>query len=296
LWPYILSPIPEAAGSFDVSSVYGYPGPVSSPDPEFVSRAWQELRGHWREQGVVSAFTRFNPLLENHAILTHIEAAAEGIRAHGPTVSIDLTIPEETQVRLYSKTLRQSIRKAREEGVTTFEDRTWSRVDDFVEIYRDTMLRLGSQPEYLVDRAWVEEFRAALGDRARLFVTEIEGHVAAAMIVIAYRPYLHFHLTGSRVEYSNLSPSKVLLDDVRIWGARHGYIAAHMGGGVGGHTDELFQFKRKFSPRTHMFHTGSWILNPALFEALKTAHCARLTARGITAADTSFFPPYRYNP
>jgi CelD/BcsL family acetyltransferase involved in cellulose biosynthesis len=296
VWPYILSPIPEAAGHCDVSSVYGYPGPVSSPGPEFVARAWRELCDHWKQQGVVSAFTRFNPLLENHSILAHIPQAAEGVRAHGPTVSMDLTLPEEEQVRLYSKTLRQAIRKARKEGAITIQDESWSHSDDFLELYTETMIRLGSQQDYLVDRAWVERFRAALGDHAHLFVTKIEGNVAAAMIAIAYPPFLHFHLLGSREEYSRLSPSKVLLDDYRSWGTRQGYKLVHMGGGVGGNTDELYQFKRRFSPRILTFHTGRWILNQPRFDELKQEHSIRLAARGVDLAESAFFPPYRYRP
>jgi hypothetical protein len=296
LWPYLLKPIAGTDGFHDATSAYGYPGPVGSSDGAFLARAWEALVEHWKSRGVVSAFTRFHPLLENSQLLEAIPEARAGIRDCGNTVSIDLTLPAEVQTQQYHKNLRYDIRKGREAGLETFADEQWAHIDAFVGVYQDTMARCGSRPEYVVDAAWVGRFREALGGQARLFVTTKGDAVAAAMIVITYGEYVHCHLIGSAPEFASLSPSKVLLDDVRQWGSRNGYTSMHLGGGLGGREDALYQFKRKFSPRTHMFRTGSWILNEAQYRSLEAKNRERLAAEGIDPGEIHYFPAYRYNP
>lgn len=297
LWPYLLTPIAGTGGWHDVRSVYGYSGPLATAEPAFLARAWRALVDHWERQHVVSAFTRFHPLLGNGPLIESIGDAAAGVRAYGATVSIDLAMPLEGQFRRYNKKLRQEIRKAREAGLATIVDSGWRHSDAFVALYQETMSRRGSRPEYVIDRAWVDHFRARLAPHAQLFVTTgSDGAVAAAMIVLAYRPFVHCHLIGTAAAFAGESPSKLLLDDVRIWGTRNGYQTMHLGGGLGGREDSLFGFKRRFSPRTQPFHTGAWILNEPRYRELEAAHRARLAAAGIALADIPFFPAYRYTP
>jgi len=296
LWPYLRTPIAQT-GLCDVRSAYGYPGPLACGDQAFAGRAWQALVDHWRSQRAVSAFTRFHPLLGNCRLLDSVAPAAAGVRAFGATVSIDLTAPAEAQLRHYNKKLRQEIRKAREAGFTTVEDETWQQTDAFVALYRQTMARRGSLPEYVIDRSWVNRFRQILGPHLRLFVTRSRHDtVAAAMIVLSYPPFIHCHLLGSAPAYAGNSPAKLLLDDVRLWGTRNGYATMHLGGGLGGREDSLFLFKRRFSPNTHAFHTGAWVLDAPRYQELEAAHRARLDAKGTPVGDIPFFPAYRYQP
>ncbi len=294
VWPYLLSPTEGATGHHDVTSVYGYAGPVSSPGVDFSQRGWRALLDHWKMQGVVSAFTRFHPLLGNAGLMQGI--AGEGLRHCGSTVSIDLTIPVADQFRVYQKVLRQQIRKSRERGLVTVEDERWEHADEFIRIYRDTMLRRNSRREYLIDHDWLNSFRSVLGGHARLFVTKWNDVVVAALLAMEYGPFLHAHLTGIDKEFVADSPLKVLLDDVRVWGAARGLEAFHLGGGLGGREDTLFQFKRKFASHALEFHTGSWILDASKYTELEDAHRRRLAERGIDMGASGFFPSYRYEP
>ncbi|MBY0508255.1 MAG: GNAT family N-acetyltransferase [Bryobacteraceae bacterium] len=296
LWPYLLVPI--GAGGFDVTSVYGYGGPVASGDAEFVGRAWQALREAWRSLSVVSAFTRFHPLLRNVELVEGFgdRAMGQGLKLHGSTVSMDLTLPEAEQFGRYQKQLRNEIRRARSAEVRTREDGEWAHLEDFVRLYSDTMSRVHSRPEYLVDGKWVAEFRERLGSAARLFVTEWNGSIMAACLVMAHGPYLHAHLLGSKPEIPGLSPTKALLDGLRLWGTAQGYHSLHIGGGLGCREDSLFHAKRKFSPCTHEFYTGSWVLDVDRYRDLEAAHRVKSAAEGIEIGNPGYFPIYRYVP
>ena len=301
LWPYLLTPVDGESEFNDVASVYGYAGPISHSDPAFVQRAWLALCDHWRMQKVVSAFTRFHPILGNQQLIATLPESqtpspAAGLKFCGATISIDLTKPLEAQVKDYQKILRQEIRKSRELGFVTSEDSDWQHVDDFVRLYRGTMSRRKGRSEYLIDSDWVAKFRGLLGAQTRLFVTKYEGVVAAALLAMQHGPFLHAHLTGIEAELVTYSPLKVLLDQVREWGTSQGFQFFHLGGGLGGREDSLFQFKRRFSPQSHEFHTGSWILNPAQYTNLEEWHKRKYLEQGLDIGNPGYFPIYRYQP
>lgn len=294
LWPYLLSPIQD--GLNDVSSVYGYSGPVASGGPDFLSRAWDALVEHWKEQHVVSAFTRFHPVLHNQDLLAGQATAAAGIRCSGTTVSIDTSLSLEDQVRGYQKVLRQQIRKSKEQGFVTVEDSDWQHTSDFVQFYTETMARRNSRAEYLVDAEWVNNFRKSLGSHTRLFVTKKDGQPAAALLAMVYKPYVHAHLTGISAEMAAHSPLKNLLDGIREWATQEGYGSFHLGGGLGGREDSLFDFKRKFSPLAHAFQTGAWVIQQEAYSDLESQHRKQLEAQGHEIANPNFFPIYRFQP
>src|SRR5262245_33390670 len=134
-WPYLLRRIDGVEGlagtdATDVTSVYGYPGPIAwgcQPGDCFLAGAWQEILEVWRQQRVVSVFTRFHPLLGNAAIAADFAAPADpaGMRLPsplvpgGPTVSIDCRLDDGAARRGYAKILRQEIDAARRAGLVT---------------------------------------------------------------------------------------------------------------------------------------------------------------------------------
>ncbi len=301
LWPYYRVAIPAAPGFFDVNSAYGYPGPVGRGGQAFFQRAWHALLHHWQQSGVVSVFTRFNPLLQNVNILQGLtnpsgEPAVASIRELGLTVSVDLSIPLDEQLRRYQKRLRQTIRKLYEQGFTVSEDPSLTHLPDFVRMYNQTMARLMSRPEYRLELDWFERFRAALGPHCRLLLCRHGGRLAAADLVLAYGPFVHSHFTGTCDEFVAYSPSKLLLDFTRIWGTEIGASSMHLGGGLGARQDSLFESKSRYSPLTHPFHIGAWTLNKPVAAELTAAHAAHLQTLGIDPATVTFFPFYRYQP
>ncbi len=96
---------------------------------------------------------------------------------------------------------------------------------------------------------------------------------------------------AANARFGAVSPYKVQLDDVAIWARRRGNQVLHLGGGRGAREDSLFEFKRRFSPRSHPFSTGRWILAPSGYEALVRAREAVVADRGVL--DTDYHPAYR---
>jgi hypothetical protein len=304
-WPYLLRPIDAVRseqlwGRTDVSSVYGYPGPLvwggTAGDP-FILAAWKQILAAWREQGVVAAFTRFHPLLENASIMAAIEWPPRGVDDPTPvvdlgqTVSIDLAAGPDAARAGYSGSVRRQIRRYRGAGLRTTEDAAWEHLDEFVDLYRATMLRAGADEYYLFGKADLTRWKAALGDRIHLLITRLGREIGAAGLFFELGGTLQLHLVATNVEMQSVSPYKVLLDDAVDWGYARGASVLHLGGGRGARMDSLFEFKRRFSSRRHTFSIGRWILDEDAYRDLTRAHIAEVAEVGVP--DGSYFPAYR---
>ena len=290
-WPYLLRGVADVAGladaaATDVTSVYGYPGPVAwgvEPGDTFLSTAWAAIRDAWRSQGVVAAFTRFHPILGNAALLGDgslggPDSPRGGVLASGDTVSIDATIDDAAALAGYNSNHRRDIRAARAAGLATSHDDDWAHLADWARLYRETMVRAGAAESYFIGSAAIERLRDRIGDALHLFVVQHDDRIVAAGLFLECQGIVQTHLIGTDEAALNLSPYKVLLDDVRGWAHRRGDRMLHLGGGRGGQDDSLMRFKAGFSKRRHPFHTGRWVLDPDAYAALDRAH--RTSGRG----------------
>lgn len=300
-WPYLLNPILDTAGvldrpAFDVSSTYGYSGPLAhgcEPGDPIISDAFEAFRSVWLEQGVISAFTRFHPILQNHRWFLGVldplvpQHPNQGVLLTGTTVSIDLTKPDSQVLAEYPRVFRQEIASSRRKGLLTSIDRELAYLETFTELYADTMRRNNAQRAYFLRRDYFPDLIAALGDDAILFVTKSGSDVAGACLFLSHHGILHPHLAGTSTPFLPMSPLKVMWDDVRRWAAERGDRVMHLGGGRGGLSDSLLAFKSRFSPDRRSFYTGRWILDHARYERL--AQQASIDSD----AESDYFPIYR---
>jgi GNAT acetyltransferase-like protein len=302
-WPYLLQAISAGADivgspAFDVTSTYGYSGPLvrgCEPGDPLIARAWEAFRGAWREQHVVTVFTRFHPILGNHRwFVDHVQTSG-GPEAHpglvltGETVSIDVTKTDAEAVADYPRIMRQEISQGRSRGLTTTVDRALEHLPQFLELYQETMTRNNAQSTYFLGREYFDNLIAQLGQDISLVVTKCDGEVAAACLFLSHHGIIHPHLAGTSTKYLPMSPLKVMWDDVRHLAAGRGDRVMHLGGGRGGVRDSLFAFKARFSRDRHEFYTGRWILDPARYRML-------VEGSDGTDPDGGFFPIYRAPP
>ncbi|MDA1316083.1 MAG: GNAT family N-acetyltransferase [Acidobacteria bacterium] len=296
LWPYLLRPIEglAAGGHCDVTSVYGYPGPLAANTSlEFVERGLAALQEHWRSRKAVTAFTRLNSVLGNQALLE----AVTPIEESGATVAIDLTLPEEEIWRGYRKTLRHEIKRAREHGLRVTEDEGLLKLRRFVDLYRETMTRNQAAPSYFFGVDYFVALFNALPGRAHLFTVCDGETLVAGGVFVETDGIVQYHLSGSDQRYAGLAPAKLLLDEVRLWAAARGHRHLHLGGGRGGSRDSLFAFKAAFSGRHFPFFVWKCVLQSTIYEELCRLHLGRSSSRGAADAGGAvdaggYFPAY----
>lgn len=278
---------------YDLTSVYGYSGPIQNKAfPHNVINVFQEeLLDILLKNNIVSLFCRFHPLIENQIDsingLGHVEKL-------GTTISIDLTMDSEKQFMEYRSNLRYDIRKLRAQKVICFKDERLEYIENFIDTYHSTMKDLNADEYYYFDNDYFSKLFNQPDFTAHLFVCMMDNEFIAGGIFIEFKDKLHYHLGGTVTNYKSLSPSKLFIDQARIWSNEKGLKLLHLGGGVGGREDHLHRFKRGFSKRRHDFFIWKWIVNHKKYEDLRGLFFKSLDSQKQNQVlESSFFPIYR---
>lgn len=277
----------------DVTSVYGYAGPVCNvpqPSDAVLWRFARSLRDYFKQQRVVTAFSRLNPLLDQSILLHGCEGEIVEV---GTTVAIDLSLPVDVQRQKYRADHKRGINKLNREGIICVHDEEWKYLDAFFDIYCDTMRRTGAKNEYYYDRAYFERLRMLLGDRLHLFVTLKEGEVLSGGLLTICNAIIQYHLAGTDSRHLDVASSKLIIDTVRLWGNRIGARLFHLGGGVGAREDNLFHFKAGFSDTRYQFKAWRTVVDPLMYENLVRQKQAWNEVHGLQVIDDNYFPVYR---
>lgn len=293
-FPVLLRDIPLAISAGlntarkDVTSVYGYAGPVSSPrvvPADLRCEFLHFLADFLQDHGVVSAFSRLHPLLPQIGLL----AGHGEVRPVGWTLSLDLGQSEQEQWSGYRRNHRQDIKKLLEMGVVC-EEVGAERLDDFIAMYYTTMDRVGAASQYYFSPGYFERLLADLPGVAHLFLCTQGNVPIAGGIFTLCRGIVQWYFSGTCAEYGGPPPTKLLFEVVRKWANQMGAHTIHLGGGVGGAKDSLYHFKTGFTHREHVYAVWRCIVDQAAYDDL----CCGARARSRVEVDDAFFPRYRH--
>ncbi len=295
LLPLIKRMIPDAGDAWDATSPYGYPGPlVVAPKDQcntFAGEALLFARRTLREAGCVSVFARLHPVLGPIPTVPRGEAAA--VVAHGETITVDL---QKTEAEMWGETAsghRNEINRSLRGGHVARIDTEFREASRFIELYRETMDRVGASAYYYFGDEYLTMLRAALGPKLSLALVEIGGVVAAAGLFVETCGIVEYHLSGSAAAFMKERPTKLMLHCVRSWAKARGNTVLHLGGGVGGAEDSLFKFKSGFSKGRAPFHTFRMIVDADRYRALVRSRMSQPDGPQAEAELTGFFPAYR---
>lgn len=296
--PLLLRPIQsvdglgdEGAGRWDATSVYGYGGPACShPElPPAVARAFrEELAAALADSQVVAAFSRMHPLLMGQA---DVLGGLGEVLVRWQTVSIDLTETPEAQLAAYRENHRRDVRRLRRDGLQIAVDQSGEYLDVFIDMYAETMRRVGASAGYFFEQRYFERLMA---DRQtyHLLVAIWEGEVVSGALFGLCDGICQYHLGATRDRALRQAPIKLLFDEARLWAAGRGARVLHLGGGQG-REDSLFQFKAGFSSRRHDFAIWRWVAQPDVYAQLVAVREGAERQRGRQLASADFFPRYR---
>ncbi len=286
--PHFKGLIP-AGKYFDMVTPYGYGGFIFDQTPTLNEK--QHLKAEITEalihEGVVAAFFRFHPVLDNPSDSKDIVDVID----LGHTIALDLSSPEMIWENIISKN-RNMIRKAEKSGVEIRHGKGMDLLNKFREIYDETMRHDNAERYYFFEKEFYESIDKDLHDNYEIFYACYEGEIIAMSIMLFSGKQMHYHLSGSRYEYRRLAPSNLLLYKAALWGNEQGFNTFHMGGGVGSGEDSLYKFKAAFNRNSdYRFSIGKIIFNSEAYDYLSDL-------RGLSKEEKDaigFFPVYRAN-
>jgi Acetyltransferase (GNAT) domain len=286
-------PISEVSQvSQDITSPYGYPGFLLSPeaqqDSHFLSAAIQQILSLWEERNICSAFIRLHPIL-NHNLQAILPAHISQVR--GETISIDLTLSEHEIVQQTRSQMRRKISQLKQQGFTGKVVNLLDFLPTFIEIYEETMHRVSAASFYYFNQDYYHKL--AEFPEVHLGLVEYQGQITCAGIFTECCGILQYHLGGTSAEFLSSAPNKVLIDYMRFWAKHRGNRLLHLGGGVGGARDGLYQFKAGFSDQRHSFLTLCFLINPERYYDLVNSRARMLNVSPEALLSSGYFPAYR---
>lgn len=278
----------EDSSFFDLTSVYGYAGPVSNKE---LSRLDSDSTHHFKSaflqfmemENCICVFSRLHPFIEQACLLNSIG----GVCANGKTIFMDLRRTLEEQMRCYEKRLSRQIRKLREMNYTIKEASGHLEIKQFTEMYHQNMDRLKASDSYYFDESYFHKLLDPVEFENKLILIYDGKVMICGALILISKEIIRNHLSATAVDYLAYSPSKLLTDEISRIGRQLNKRIFHLGGGVGGKEDSLFKFKSYFSDQQIEDSIWCYINNQVRYNEL-------VEKRGIAANnDSIFFPLYR---
>jgi hypothetical protein len=179
---------------------------------------------------------------------------------------------------------RRRVRKAERE-LEVIVTRGSGRLDRFTALYEEGMQALGAASFYLFPEEYWQTLAAGLGESLLQLDGLLDGEIVASTLCLASPPWLHYHLGAALEGGRSVGASHLLLLEAARWGHDRRCEIFHLGGGVGGAQDSLWEYKRRFAPDALV---EAWIGKAVHDEA------AYFELSGTETLDLSgFFPAYR---
>ena len=275
-------------GIFDSVTPYGYGGVLFEGDASEENKAafWKAYVEKMQEEGIVDNFVRYHPVLANAVPMKAISTVID----LGKTVAFDLTSEEVIWNNIISKN-RNMIRKAEKNGIEIKHGKDFSLFSDFKRIYNATMEKDNAEEYYYFGEKFYESIHNDLYDNYEMFYAVLNGKIIAMSIMLFANNQMHYHLSGSMMEFRNLAPSNLLLYKAALWGCEQGYKTFHLGGGVGSGEDNLYKFKAAFNKNSdYQFSIGKEIFDQNKYDELVAQRAARDENFN---KESSYFPLYR---
>ena len=275
-------------GVYDAISPYGYGGVLfeGHASEKNLQMFWTEYLDTMRREAIVDNFVRYHPVLGNAEQMRRVSSVID----LGKTIAIDLSSEKIISENLTSKN-RGKIRKAQKNGIEIRHGKDPELFEKFKEIYRMTMDNDGASPYYYFRDAFYQSIYQDLDQNFEMFYAVYKDKIIAMAIMLFANGKMHYHLSGSMIEYRSLAPTNLLLYEASLWGMAQGFKTLHLGGGLGAADDSLYKFKEGFNRYNNfVFSIGQEIFDEARYVALIELRKASDSNYNETS---HFFPLYR---
>ncbi len=273
---------------FDLTSVYGYAGPISNQDFDlldggFMERFKNSFLNFLSEAQTVSVFSRLHPFFNQRKLMDRFS----GVHENGKTVAIDLEIPIEQQRAGYRRSVREKIKKLRRIGYQVISSNDAESIREFAAIYAENMKRIGAKDYYLFNETYMRNLLSSDEFEGKLFLVYKDGKAVSGALVICTCKIMQVHLLATLNNYLFDSPAKLLTDEITLAGREMGCKYFNLGGGLNFKEDLLFDWKIGFSNLLFEFTSWRYVANEQVYNDL-------LNELEVDPASTiDFFPLYR---
>jgi hypothetical protein len=301
LYPFLIRKINDleffqqmkiADNFYDITSPYGYGGHLVRYNDKgnkkiLVDGFIKEFSLFCKKNNIISEFIRFHPLMENHAsFINRLE-----IEKMNSVIYVDLSITEEKILKNYKRNNRKNIKKAIRNDVEVVVDEKFEFLDEFLEIYYETMKKSNAKKYYFFPKSFFEFIRASLNKNFVLFISKKNNKIISVELALYDKDIIYSFLGGTLSEYFPLRPNNLLKHKLILW-AKEKNIKYYLIGGGYHPEDGIFEYKHSFSKDgVKDFFVGRKIHNKDIYEKLVKKW--KIKNKLEKDYNSDFFPLYR---
>jgi len=284
---------------YDITSPYGYGGPLvrsygKSDKNLLVNGFIKEFSLFCEKNNIVSEFIRFHPLMENHAnFINRLE-----IEKMNSIIYVDLSLTEEELWGNYKRNNRKNIKKAMRNDIEVVVDEEFEFLDEFLEIYYETIKKNNAKKYYFFPKIFFEFIRVSLNKNFVLFISKKNNKIISVELALYDKDVIYSFLGGTLSEYFLLRPNNLLKHKLILW-AKEKNIKYYLIGGGYHPGDGIFEYKHSFSKDgIKDFFIGRKVYDNKKYKILEESFEKYLSNNNITVnlKETKYFPSYRYDP
>lgn len=269
-YPFLLQNIDNNKNFFDITTPYGYGGPIANTNEKnFIIDAEECLNETLIKFNVIAELIKFHPLIQNHLLLQNIYRGK--IIKVCKTISLNIEDYKEEFLlnKIYSYSNRKSINKAYRNGCEILVSKNSESWKNFIDLYELNLKRNKANKKYFFPASYYKMVRKLFDNKYYIFSCKFKNEVISSMLLLYNKYYAHCHLIGSNDLARKLSANNMLHHEVIKWSKINNLNVLHFGGGVTNDEDDaVLKFKRSFSNQTHDFFVGERIINVKKYNEL----------------------------
>ncbi len=268
---------------YDIITPYGFSGPIildlkNNKKDELLSEFKNSFDDYCDENNIITDSCRFNPWLKNHLDFSHMYKLIPNFS----TLGVDLTVENIFMDELSSKK-RNMIRKANKLGVEINYDFEGKYIDEFLEIYKQTIMKHDISNYYFFTKDFLIKNFRELKDKIMFGYAVYNNKIISIAIFLLSYPYIHYHLAANDREFQSVPANDTLLYNIAEYGKKNNYHYLMLGGAGG--NKALQSHKKGFTKKVEFdFYKGARICNKEIYDLL---------LKKCNKVDENFFPSYR---
>ena len=266
---------------YDITTLeYGGPQ-ATSPDINF-NEFREVFKTHCEQNGIVTEFARLHPFIANQPYAdasTHIK----------DVYYIDLTKPMDVIWNNFKKSNRNTITKAKKEGIQVIKTSNSKDIKIFYNIYKQTMQRRNVRDFYYYSEGYFKKLFELLPDNVYLFIAYHDNKPIAGALFLTGNKTIHYYLAGRDINSRIHGSMNLILSKVIEWSKIDKYLTFNLGAGYEP-GDSLSKFKSSFTKDFTSFRTHAQIHNKNRYKELETLWKVH---KEIEPKDSKYFPTYR---
>lgn len=212
----------EPAGYFDITTPFGYGGPVVRTDGDsdaLVARFIGVFSGYCRNECIIAEYIRFHPLFGNAAYFEkHLK-----LQPLYETFTVDLRVPK--------KIIGEQPDSLQEDGIVIKKLGTVRHMFEFLMLYyAEVRRREEADSYYFFTQDYFEALISNLGPVLHLFGAYRGQKLISACYILAEEKTIYQHLNGMPETEEKSEAARILLLKIAEWGADNNMAFYHLGG------------------------------------------------------------------